>query len=214
MINYCDIFSISGGGGYDGGSGSSCTTSDCQRSNGIIAGSIIGGIFGIIAVIFASLFCCKRCRGRPLRKNSTFVNLALSKSVRQEAYDMNLFQSGIWSSRYFQYKSWHGPSQFSILFDPQSTKVTGSGTDDVGTFTFDGTYSVKTLRIGLTKNYQLGTGNPSENLGHQVTIQLAWNAQNNQFEGKWYVQTKKYHGEDKFELKFVGQQLATVHEKV
>ena len=93
-------------------------------------------------------------------------------------------------------------------------KVTGSGSDDIGTFTIDGTYSVKTRRIGLTKKYQVGTGNPSENLGHQVTIQLTWNAQNNQFEGKWYVQTSKYHGEDKFELKFVGQQLPTVHEKV
>ncbi|CAF1532266.1 unnamed protein product, partial [Rotaria sordida] len=63
-------------------------------------------------------------------------------------------------------------------------KVAGSGTDDVGTFTIDGIYSSKTHRIGLTKTYQRGTGNPSENLGHRVIIQLTWNAQNNQFKGK------------------------------
>jgi hypothetical protein len=85
-------------------------------------------------------------------------------------------------------------------------KVTGSGSDDVGTFTVDGTYSVQSRRMGLTKTYQAGTGNPLENLAHQVTIQLTWNAQNNQFEGKWYVQTHKYRGEDKFELKLDSQQ--------
>jgi hypothetical protein len=93
--------------------------------------------------------------------------------------------------------------------------ITGSGTDDVGTFTVDGIYSVKTSRVGLTKRYQAGTGDPSENLGHQVTIQLTWNTQNNRFEGKWYVQTSKYHGENKFELKFNEQQEQhSVYEKV
>mgnify|MGYP000430449988 CR=1 FL=1 len=81
-------------------------------------------------------------------------------------------------------------------------KVTGSGFDDVGTFTVDGVYSTKTNCMGLTKHYQAGTGNPSENLGHKVTIQLTWNHENDAFEGKWYVQTHKYRGEDKFELKF------------
>jgi len=82
-------------------------------------------------------------------------------------------------------------------------KVTGSGTDDVGTFTIDGTYSVETHRMDLIKQYQIGTGNPLENFGHQVTIQLTWNAVNHQFEGTCYVQTSTYRGEDKFELKIV-----------
>jgi hypothetical protein len=202
---HSDIFSISGGG-YHGGSGSSCTTAACRRNSGIIAGSIIGGIFGLIILVGGTIFCCKCCKGRPLRKNSTFANITDLKQPKQNAYDVNAFQSGIWSSRYFQYKRWHGPYQFSLTFDPQSMKVTGSGSDDVGMFIVDGTYSVQSRRMGLTKTYQAGTGNPSENLAHQVTIQLGWNAQNNQFEGKWYVQTSKYRGEDKFELKFDGQQ--------
>ena len=59
----------------------------------------------------------------------------------------------------------------------------------------------KTNRIGLTKTYQRGTGDWQQNLGHNVTIQVAWNVTQHQFEGKWFVRTNKYVGEDKFELK-------------
>ncbi len=210
------MFFISGGGGGGGGyygGGSSCTTAQCQRNNGIIAGSVIGGIFGVMLLIFGTICCCRCCQGRPLRKNPTFVHLSISKQIKHESYDINAFRSGIWSSRYYQYGRWNGPHQFSLSFDPQSMKVTGSGSDNIGTFTIDGVYSVTTHRIGLTKIYQAGTGNPSENLGHQVIIQLTWNAQNHQFEGKWYVQTSKYRGEDKFELKFNEQDVSNEYEK-
>jgi hypothetical protein len=93
-------------------------------------------------------------------------------------------------------------------------KVTGSGSDDIGTFTIDGIYSTTTLRIGLTKTYQKGTGNLFQNLGHQVTIQLTWNEKNQQFKGKWYVKTSKYRGEDKFRLKFNQEFVYTVYETV
>jgi len=125
-----------------------------------------------------------------------------------------MFKSGYWNSRYFQYGKWHGPCGFSLIFDGHSMKVTGSGSYDVGEFTIDGIYSTEASRIGRTKKYQAGTGNRSENLGHQVTIELTWNAQNSQFEGKWYVQTSEYHGDGQFELKFDGQHLLTVYEKV
>jgi hypothetical protein len=140
--------------------------------------------------------------------------MKILKQFKQDAYDANAYQSGIWSSRYFQYKRWHGPYQLTLSFDPQSMKVTGSGSDNVGTFIVDGIYSIKTGRIGLIKTYQAGTGNPLENLGHKVTIQLTWNTQNNQFEGKWYVQTSKYHGENKFELKLDKQQQFSAYNKV
>jgi hypothetical protein len=111
----------------------------------------------------------------------------------------NLFPSGSWVSRYFQYKRWHGPHTFSLSFDHQKFKVAGCGTDDVGTFSIDGIYSLTTHRIDLTKKYQEKTGNPSENLGHTVAIQLEWNFKERQFDGEWHVQTKKYHGKDKFD---------------
>jgi hypothetical protein len=152
-------------------------------------------------LVYGALRCCKFCKGRPLRKNSTFANVAFSKIDKQEAYNVTPYQSGIWSSRYYQYTGWHGPYQFSLSFDAQSMKVTGSGTDDVGTFIIDGTYSVEIHRMDLIKKYQIGTGNPLDNFGHEVTIQLTWNADNHQFEGTWYIKTSTYSGEDKFELK-------------
>ncbi|CAF4251864.1 unnamed protein product, partial [Adineta steineri] len=101
-----------------------------------------------------------------------------------------------------------------LSFKSQSTKVSGSGAIDIGSFTIDDTYSNETHRIGLTKQYQIGTSDPSQNLDHQVIIQLTWNEKNNQFEGKWYVQTNKYHGEDKFQLKLREQQQLHPYEKV
>ncbi|CAF1106498.1 unnamed protein product [Adineta steineri] len=120
-----------------------------------------------------------------------------------------MFKSGHWKSQYFQYGKWHGPCRFSLTFDTNSMTVKGTGSDDIGKFTINGIYSHETSRLGLSKKYQLGTGNKTENLGHTVTIQLTWNETNNQFEGKWYVQTNKYHGNDKFQLKFDGQHLST-----
>ncbi len=55
--------------------------------------------------------------------------------------------------------------------------------------------------MGLTKTYQEGTGDLQQNLGHNVTTQMTWNSTQRHFEGKWFVQTNKYSGEDKFELK-------------
>ncbi len=203
-------FSVLGGSGYYGG----CRCGACGQNGGIIAGSVIGGVFGLMLLVIGIVCCCSYCKARSFRNNSTFVNLPVSKQRNYKPYDISAFQSGIWSSRYFQYGKWHGPYQFSLSFDPQSEKVTGSGSDDVGTFTVDGIYSAETGRLGLTKSYQSGTGHRLENLGHQVTIQLTWNAQNNQFEGKWYVQTNKYYGEDKFELKFDENNSKTIYEKV
>lgn len=76
----------------------------------------------------------------------------------------------------------------------------------MGAFTIDGIYSSQTRRIGLTKIYQRDTGDSFENVGHQVTIQLTWNAHKYLFAGKWYVQTHRYHGEDAFELVFNAEQ--------
>lgn len=112
-------------------------------------------------------------------------------------YETNIFASGIWFGRYFQYGTWHGPHQMSLSFDNRSMKVTGSGWDNVGSFTIAGTYSEQTRRIGLKKYYRASTGNKRENSGHKVVIQLVYNAHTNQFEGTWYI---KFNGEDNFVL--------------
>ncbi|CAF3079326.1 unnamed protein product [Rotaria sp. Silwood2] len=201
-----------GGGSFRGGN--NCTTDDCKRHNKIVLGCLFGGLVGFLLLLLGLHCCYLHRQGRPRQDNSIFINLVNQNINQQEAYKVNHFQSGIWSSRYFQYGRWHGPHHFSLSFNSQSMQVTGSGSDDVGVFTIDGIYSFETNRIGMTKTYQLGTGDRSENLGHQVTIQLAWNARNRQFEGKWYVKTCQYGGQDVFELKFDRQQNFSLSENV
>lgn len=142
--------------------------------------------------------CCMLHEIKPIPKHSTFINVPNSDI---ELDDINPFQSGLWSSRYFQYEQWHGPYQFLLTFDHQTMNVTGSGSDDADSFIISGIYSIKTRRIGLTKRYILGTGNPSANFGHLVTIQLEWDAQNRLLKGTYYVAVTIYE-ENKFELKF------------
>ncbi|CAF0904105.1 unnamed protein product [Adineta ricciae] len=210
-----------GGGGssggsfiYNGGSDSSCTGSDCSLITTVVF-SIVGGIFALFVLIFGISYCVKRYRGLPRQTNALFVENQMSKTnCEHQKCDLSIFKCGFWKSHYFQYGKWHGPCRFSLKFIDNSKTITGEGSDDVGKFTIRGVYSDQTGRLGLTKTYKKGTGNSSENLGHQVTIQLTWNQLNNRFEGTWYVQTSKYHGEDKFQLTFDAPHLSTVYGKV
>lgn len=182
-----------------GGGGGGCVTKECKY-DGLVFGGIVGGIVSIAGCIFL----IRICQGRPLRSHTTFIKSGSSNETL-ELESKLIFQSGTWISRYFQYGRWHGSQRLSLKFDAIQMKVSGAGSDDVGSYTITGLYSPSTQRLALTKKYTQGTGNPSENLGHSVTIQLYWNPKQNQFEGKWYVRTSKYGGENKFELKFSTQ---------
>ncbi|CAF3892582.1 unnamed protein product [Rotaria sp. Silwood1] len=195
-----------GGSGYRGSTsrGSSCQGPNCHIA-GIIAGSVIGGIFGIIAIIFLTIFCCRRYRGRSSESNTSFLNKSSTNGNNRsyQTYEEDCFKNGDWQTRYYQYGQWHGPHRMSLIFDLASNRVTRKGYDEVGKFIVDGTLSIENQRIALTKIYEPGTGDAKENFGHTVTLQLTWNSSHAQFEGKWFVQTNHYRGEDKFELKFI-----------
>ncbi|CAF4426872.1 unnamed protein product, partial [Adineta steineri] len=93
-----------------------------------------------------------------------------------------VFRSGTYATYYHQYNLEHGPYDVKLGFYPQADyRVHGGGVDDIGAYVITGVYSPSTLRMGLEKHYQLGTGNSSENLGHKVTIQVEWDAYNQQF---------------------------------
>jgi hypothetical protein len=113
-----------------------------------------------------------------------------------------VFQSGSWFARYLHAGTWHGPSCYSLIFDSLSFKITGSGSDDVGTFAIAGAYAKETGRILLIKTYQMDTGDCSKNFGQRVWIRLAWNQKSSQFEGKWFVRSKIFCGKGRFELKY------------
>lgn len=181
----------------------------CFTTNNFVSGGFIS--YWIFIPLVVLICCCSVClchqkdKGEPSQSNQMFIT-SDSKDVERDGehlYLSNAFQSGIWSCRYYQYSEWHGPHLLTLHFDNTNMTIKGSGTDDIGTFTVDGIYSESTRRIGLTEHYQYGTGDPTQNLGHDVTIQVEYNSQSNQFEGKWYVKTQKYQGENQIEFKFV-----------
>ncbi|CAF2086521.1 unnamed protein product [Rotaria magnacalcarata] len=194
-----------GGGGYRGGSrgGTGCQGADCSKA-GIIAGSVIGGVLGLIGIIFLTIFCCRRYRAQHADSNDTFIskNSTNERYRNYQTYEEDYFNNGDWLSRYHQYGRWNGPHRMSLVFDRNTNRVTGNGSDNVGKFIIDGTFSLENQRVAMVKTYELGTGDPKENFGHTVDLQMTWNSKNGQFEGKWCVNANHYRGEDNFEMKY------------
>ena len=65
------------------------------------------------------------------------------------------FPSGIWEGFYLYHS---GPSAhrhpMSFYLNFKDGVITGSGTDDVGPFTWDGTYDVSTMAVTMIKSYR------------------------------------------------------------
>ena len=118
-------------------------------------------------------------------------------------YRPELFQSGIWKGKYYQYGEWTGLPNHRLEFIPSAMTLSGYGTDSIGDYTVDGYYSAHYWHVTMNKKYTPNTGNPLENLGHVVKIELDWKENEQQFKGKYYVKTPKYVGEDQFSLQFV-----------
>eukprot|EP00563_Minutocellus_polymorphus_P021248 CAMPEP_0197734026 /NCGR_PEP_ID=MMETSP1434-20131217/44209_1 /TAXON_ID=265543 /ORGANISM="Minutocellus polymorphus, Strain CCMP3303" /LENGTH=521 /DNA_ID=CAMNT_0043321431 /DNA_START=137 /DNA_END=1703 /DNA_ORIENTATION=+ len=84
---------------------------------------------------------------------------------------------------------------------PNQYVVKGNGEDKVGSFVLRGVW--KGNRLGMTKQYLKGTGDPNENHGHQIHMRLAKEKSSGmvindrpRLEGKYYVRTPQYSGED------------------
>jgi hypothetical protein len=103
------MFSVSGivvGAIYYGLVNTSCVSENCQRRVYIIVAICISCLVGLVLVSISVAICYNRCKGQGHQENTIFVNSTSQKSSRKEAYNLNPFQSGIWSSRYFQYEQW------------------------------------------------------------------------------------------------------------
>ena len=183
----------SGSSGY---SNSSCSSVECSRG-GIIAGSVLGFLFAGAALVLGIIHCHSRNKGTPWRSNQAFVHQASSKNLPPGEAQFN---SGRWSSQYRQDGTLHGPHQCSLTFDDETAYVTGEGTDDIGQFIVDGTFSVNTHRMPLTKLYRVDTDNAPGLVWLTVTLQLTWDSDTARFKGKWYKIASRYRGEGKCEL--------------
>ncbi|CAF0986924.1 unnamed protein product [Adineta steineri] len=169
-----------------------------RRKVFIIAGGSLGLIFMISMGIFVYHLCFKK-----QQHVSTFPVVIYEKTKQEEdVQEANRFQSGTWSIEYYHNEEWYGPFQITLSFNSQSMQVTGSGSDNVGIFALNGVYSAVLEQINITKKYQLGTGDPIENKGHEVKMQLRWHSINHQFEGSSLINYSDYQVQGKCRLKF------------
>ncbi|CAF0917710.1 unnamed protein product [Adineta steineri] len=204
--------SSDGVGNSGGTKNSSCNTVGCQR--GLFLSSV-----AVVVVLVICLACFVKHYGLAGKARKSPSNVLPAQNVTNPVCGQNrsgtkIFKSGFWETRYFQDDTWHGPHQLSLWFDHNHTTLTGLGMDDVGKFTFAGTYSNETRQIDVKKEYSEYLDNRSENLDYPTTIQLMWNPQTDQFEGKWSVQTDEYNGEDLFDLKFKRSHPPVIHAEV
>ncbi|CAM4825604.1 unnamed protein product [Rotaria magnacalcarata] len=186
--------------------------------------SSLTNVFYVILFLFIAIIvsccicgCCLlyKCKSKST-SNTTFTSVPNKEPTSEQpptaftsipieetaVNNVNIFQSGVWSGRYFQYEAWHDPQQLWLSFDSNSFTINGHGSDDVGRYTVTGKYSTTTNEIELIKKYQQGTGDEEENFGHSVTIEVTWDSKKHLFSGNWYVDTNSYRDEDIFELKF------------
>ncbi|CAF4276996.1 unnamed protein product, partial [Rotaria sp. Silwood2] len=183
------------------------TSGDGGGATGAIIGGVVSGVVGLIILIPCCLiisggltFPC--LKGRPLRSSSVYIN---SGGAWRYHLSDSIFISGTFSSYYYQYGRYHGPFKINLAFYPEANYVVhGGGTDDIGTYVITGIYSPRTLRMSLKKQYQSGTVDPREDLGHIVTIQVEWNHYNQQFEGKYYLRTRLHKDENQFVIRYEG----------
>ena len=182
-----------------GNGGSLCFDTGCRQRAALIGASAIGGCIGSVLCLLACWFGWRWWKGRPWYSNEKFIQ---TRRKRLVVPDSSPFKSGVWSSRYLQETRWHGPYRHLLSFDQQTSKVSGCGQDEIGPFSIDGLFSLNTGRLAFTKAYTLQNAHSSIYTRHRLIVQLSWNEETRQFEGKWYVQTKTYRAENRFYLKF------------
>ena len=164
---------------------------------GIIVGAVVLGVVSILAPCL--IFCIPCCVAAYRKYGKRLIKALPSNDIYVQGgnyigYGIGdaIFRSGSYETYYFQYGTRHGPFPMKLGFYPQASYVIhGGGKDNIGTFVINGIYSPNTLRMGLTKKYQSGTGNPNENLGHEVTIQVEWNNELQEFKGQYYLATSQ-----------------------
>jgi hypothetical protein len=189
VLFFTDLF-------YIGSGEPPCTTEECVRKQRIFGGCVVTVFIGIIIYLLQRLY--RHCTyGLPSQANIVYI---LQKAAHNRNLEIDPFEPGIWTFRCYQYGNLNGPFRLSLRFDHSAGTVSGHGHDNVGNFTIDGIFSPRTLRLGLSMKYRLGTGDRRENMGHTATVQLKWNSAENRYDGKWYVQVPTYRGEGKFEL--------------
>jgi len=147
--------------------------------------SIVGCCFACIGIAYCVKICFSICKNQNEQKEHKAVddqNWLYPESkplLHDEGLDANI-QCTIFRGNYEQYGVAHPMDPFSMHFTPtengNSYKITGKGTDTVGQYLLLGVLNMDCGRMSIAKTYSMGTGDPTQNLGHTVQLRLAWDS--------------------------------------
>jgi hypothetical protein len=146
-----------------------------------------------VAGVCSWFYCLK---STSVRSNNSYVHDGFGF---QDEIGNTLFQPSSFAGFFFKDGAWHGTNNWTLSFYPQADHtVYGKGRDNLDIFVATGVYSPRTLRIAFNKRYQSGLGNPRQNSGQTMTIQVARNTNTQRFEGKYYLKVGRHREEQRY----------------
>ncbi|CAF3217955.1 unnamed protein product [Rotaria socialis] len=114
----------------------------------------------------------------------------------------SIFVPGTYASYYSKNGWYRGPFYMTLgFYNTAGYMVYGKGKDDVASYAIKGFYSPITRRMGLQLHYQIGTGDPDQNIGQTISAHVQWNEYQQQFEGNYYSSIENAGKDNSFIIK-------------
>ncbi|CAF1535585.1 unnamed protein product [Adineta ricciae] len=162
---------------------SSTTTNTHGNSGntGIIVGSVVGGVVGLLivgSIIIGGLFLAFGMN-TSLLSNANYVRFGVSKLT-----GVGTFRSG----------------PVARFYPTAGNTVFGKGADSLGNFSARGVFSPRTQKIAFDKVYQPTLYHKGQNGAKTMRVQAQWNEKSQAFEGKYYLKEGSHRQKGKYIL--------------
>ncbi|CAF4841522.1 unnamed protein product [Rotaria socialis] len=161
-------------------------STDSKYPTGAIIGAVVGGSIGFVLLV------------------SPTPAVTGMHSVVASAYRTgeSIFVPGTYASYYSKNGWYRGPFYMTLgFYNTAGYMVYGKGKDDVASYAIKGFYSPITRRMGLQLHYQIGTGDPDQNIGQTISAHVQWNEYQQQFEGNYYSSIENAGKDNSFIIK-------------
>ncbi|CAF3686361.1 unnamed protein product [Rotaria socialis] len=159
---------------------------DSKYPTGAIIGAVVGGSIGFVLLVSPS-------------PAVTGMHSVVASAYRTGE---SIFVPGTYASYYSKNGWYRGPFYMTLgFYNTAGYMVYGKGKDDVASYAIKGFYSPITRRMGLQLHYQIGTGDPDQNIGQTISAHVQWNEYQQQFEGNYYSSIENAGKDNSFIIK-------------
>ncbi|CAM4802910.1 unnamed protein product [Rotaria magnacalcarata] len=176
-------------------------------STGAIVAAIIGASIGFVLLVCCCGILCTifilipsfYTRLKTPNPTVTGIHNVVASAYRTRE---SIFVPGTYASYYSKNGSYRGPFYMTLgFYNTAGYMVYGKGKDDVASYAIKGFYSPITRRMGLQLHYQIGTGDPDQNIGQTISVHVQWNEYKQQFEGNYYSSIESTGKNNHFTIK-------------